>query len=225
LRELASPEFRSLFAGLLCTIDLANEPVRTYDALAGFRPPVIDFLLPHGNWTRPPPGILTGSALTPYADWLLAIFDRWYDAPRRKTGIRVFEEIINVLLGGCSRVEGIGTSAGAMVVIETDGMIEQSDMLTSAFEGASATGMHVSSDSFDDVLSSPRSSWLRAGLAGQCRSCELRAACGGGLFAHRYRAGNGFDNPSVYCADLYRLITVIRGRLANDLRELRQRVR
>jgi len=26
--------------------------------------------------------------------------------------------------------------------------------------------------------------------------------CGGGLYAHRYRSGLGFANPSVYCADL-----------------------
>jgi len=34
-------------------------------------------------------------------------------------------------------------------------------------------------------------------------------ACGGGLYAHRYKSGNGFDNPSVYCADLKVLIPMI----------------
>jgi uncharacterized protein len=36
-------------------------------------------------------------------------------------------------------------------------------------------------------------------------------SCGGGLYAHRYRADNGFDNPSAYCPDLLKLITHIRG--------------
>ena len=36
--------------------------------------------------------------------------------------------------------------------------------------------------------------------------------CGGGLYAHRFGRGNGFDNPSVYCADLARLIVGIRYR-------------
>ena len=34
---------------------------------------------------------------------------------------------------------------------------------------------------------------------------------------HRYRAGDGFRNPSVYCADLTRLITHIHRRVGADL--------
>jgi uncharacterized protein len=30
----------------------------------------------------------------------------------------------------------------------------------------------------------------------------VRQVCGGGLYAHRYEPNIGFDNPSVYCADL-----------------------
>jgi uncharacterized protein len=36
------------------------------------------------------------------------------------------------------------------------------------------------------------------------------AQCGGGLRAHRYRTGSGYDNPSVYCADLKELIESMR---------------
>jgi uncharacterized protein len=168
--------------------------------------------------------------VTPYADWLIAVFDRWYGAPARETGVRIFEEIINVLLGGHSRLEGIGLSPAAMVVIETDGSIERSDTLASAFEGAAATGLHVSRDPLDAALrpadARDRQDNTR-GLSGPCRACEIRAVCGGGLRAHRFRAGGsgtGFDNPSVYCADLYRLITYIRARLAADVAGVRRRV-
>ncbi|MGH3248417.1 MAG: aKG-HExxH-type peptide beta-hydroxylase, partial [Trebonia sp.] len=34
--------------------------------------------------------------------------------------------------------------------------------------------------------------------------------CGGGLYAHRYRTGSGFDNPSVYCGDLEKIISHVR---------------
>jgi uncharacterized protein len=43
-------------------------------------------------------------------------------------------------------------------------------------------------------------------LSAQCRACPVVRVCGGGLYAHRYRASNGFDNPSVYCADLKALV-------------------
>jgi uncharacterized protein len=210
---LGSPEFRPLFAGLLCVVDLRNDPVRTYEALLACGPPTVDFLLPHGNWSTPPPGL-------GYADWLIAVFDRWYGAPTRETGVRLFEEIAHVLLGGRSRVEGIGVSPALQVVVETDGMIEQSDILASAFEGAAVTGLHVARDSFDAALRLPDVRARQAGVAGLpavCRACDLHVVCGGGLRAHRYREGAGFDRPSVYCADLYRLIRHVRGRLARDL--------
>ncbi|HEV2783686.1 MAG TPA: FxsB family cyclophane-forming radical SAM/SPASM peptide maturase [Actinophytocola sp.] len=225
LRLLGAPEYRGLFRGLLCTVDLANDPVDTYRALLEFTPPAVDFLLPHGNWTSPPPGRVPGSAETPYADWLITVFDRWYDAPLRETRVRLFEEIINVLLGGRSRVEGIGLSPALMVVIETDGTIEQSDILASAFEGAAATGLHVARDSFDAALTLPDVLARQTGSAGlpaTCRACRLRTVCGGGLRAHRFRAGAGFDNPSVYCPDLFRLITHVRARLADDLAAVRR---
>lgn len=220
LRRLAAPEYRHLFGGLLATIDVRNDPVRTYEALLEFDPPAIDLLLPHGNWTRPPPRRLPGAPATPYAGWLIAVFDRWYHAPRRETGIRLFEEIIHLLLGGASSAEAVGLSPAGMVVIETDGGVEQSDMLKSAYAGAPATGLHVSRDPFDAALALPSVAARQIGaraLAAGCRACRIHQVCGGGLYAHRYRAGTGFANPSVYCPDLYRLIGHIERTVAADL--------
>src|SRR5690606_34532402 len=76
---LTSDAYRHLFAGLLCTIDLANDPVTTYEALLEFAPPSVDFPLPHGNWGTPPPGWSAEDA--PYGEPLIKVFDRWYDAP------------------------------------------------------------------------------------------------------------------------------------------------
>ena len=51
----------------------------------------------------------------------------------------------------------------------------------------------------------------------QCRACPVMDICGGGLYPHRYREGAGFRNPSVYCADLLRLITHVQERVIGDL--------
>src|ERR1700688_3248230 len=64
---------------------------------------------------------------TPYADWLIAIFDRWYREPR--TAIRLFEEIITLILTGRSSGEVVGLAPSTVVVVETDGSIEQIDSL------------------------------------------------------------------------------------------------
>ncbi len=153
LRRLVDGRHRHLFSGLLCTIELRNDPVETYESLAAFEPPRIDFLLPHGTWESPPPGRIPGAAPTPYADWLIAIFDQWYPAPL--TRIRLFEEIMHLILGGTSGTETIGLAPSRIVVVETDGAIEQGDMLKVAYPGAPETGLHVDRDPFDAALLLP----------------------------------------------------------------------
>jgi uncharacterized protein len=210
--------FPHLYSGLLCTIDLRNDPVSTYEALAGFDPPKIDFLLPHGTWVRPPPGRVPDATQTPYADWLIAVFDHWYPAPR--TRVRLFEEIMSLLLGGKSDSEVVGLSPARMVVIETDGSIEQADTLKAAFDGAPATGLHLRGAPLDTALLLPAIAARQLGfqaLAPKCRTCRVHQVCGGGLYAHRYQTGTGFANPSVYCPDLIRLIGHIRNRIQADL--------
>jgi uncharacterized protein len=223
LRALAAGPYHHLFSGLLCTIDVRNDPLRTYEALLEFDPPAIDFLLPHGNWAAPPPFRDTGSATTPYADWLIQIFDRWYDSPVLQTDVRLFREIIRLLLGSPSRAETVGVSPVRMVVIETDGSIEQSDILKSAYQSAAETRLHVLTDSLDRALLHPSIVARQIGeqaLSPVCRSCDIVSICGGGLYAHRYSPATGFAEPSVYCPDLYRLITYISERCERDVARL-----
>jgi uncharacterized protein len=218
LERLTREDFRHLFSGLLCTIDLRSDAIATYEALAAFGPPKIDFLLPHGTWESPPPGRVPGAAETPYADWLIRVFDHSYRAP--KTRVRLFEEIMHLLLGGESAAEMVGLGPARMVVIETDGAIEQADTLKAAYPGAPQTGLHVAGDRLDAALLLPGMAARQLGeqaLSGACRGCRIRRVCGGGLYAHRYRSGTGFANPTVYCPDLMRLIDHIRETMDSDI--------
>ncbi|MFD0773598.1 FxsB family cyclophane-forming radical SAM/SPASM peptide maturase [Streptomonospora algeriensis] len=229
LRRLAAPDTRDLFSGLLCTIDLDSDPLRVYEALLAFAPPAIDFLLPHGNWTSPPPGRVPGNpGSTPYADWLTSVFDRWYAAAPPPTRIRMFQEVMHLLLGGAGHSETVGLSPVRLVVITTDGSLEQVDTLKSAFAGATETGLNVRDSDLDAALRHPAVAARQLGarsLAAECRACPLHRVCGGGYYPHRYREGSGFANPSVYCPDLAALIRRIRARLSADLRELREDAR
>ncbi len=218
LGRLTASRYRHLFSGLLCTIELRNDPVATYEALAAFEPPRIDFLLPHGTWEAPPPGRGPGAVGTPYAEWLIAVFDHWFLAPR--TRIRLFDEIMGLLLGDEAQAEMVGLAPSRLVVIETDGAIEQGDTLKVAYDGAPQTGLHVTRDGLDQALQLPGVAARQLGeraLCAECRVCHIRQICGGGLYAHRYRAVTGFANPSVYCPDLMRLIGHIRQRVEADI--------
>ncbi|MEV4378082.1 MULTISPECIES: FxsB family cyclophane-forming radical SAM/SPASM peptide maturase [Streptosporangium] len=224
LRRLTGGPFHHLFSGLLCTIDVRNDPLATYEALLEFDPPAVDFLLPHGNWSTPPPFRVPEAGVTPYADWLIPIFDRWYGSVADQTEVRLFREIMRLLTGGASRSETVGLSPARMAVVETDGSIEQSDILKSSYHGAAATRLHLLRDSFDAALTHPSMAARQIGelaLAPVCLACDIHSVCGGGLYAHRYSEAAGFLGPSVYCPDLYRLITHIRTRLARDVARLK----
>jgi uncharacterized protein len=213
---LGSPEYREIYAGILCTIDPSNDPVATFESLLKFSPPAVDLLLPHANWSCPPPG-------SGYADWLIAVFERWYSAPAEETRIRIFAELIQLILGQPGAVEGLGLQPSTLIVVETDGTIKQLDSLSSTYPGAAETGRHVFTDSFDAALEHPTTVARQIGtdaLSPQCQACAVMEICGGGLYSHRFRSGEGFRNPSVYCADLIRLITYVSERVSRDLHRI-----
>jgi uncharacterized protein len=207
---LLRDRFAGLYAGLLCTIDVANDPAAVFDALVALAPPRVDFLLPHATWDAPPRR--SAGAAAEYGDWLIAVYDRWR-AAGRPVEVRTFASVISTSGGGQSLTEALGLGPSRLAVIETDGSYEQADSLKVAFAGATATGLHVLRDPVDSVLGHAGIAARQQGLEGlsrTCRQCPVVTSCGGGLYAHRFRSGTGFSNPSVYCADLLKLITHIR---------------
>jgi uncharacterized protein len=204
--DLLRRSHKQLYAGLLCTIDVRNDPLAVYEALVALEPPRVDFLLPHATWDTPPPRP-SGKDDT-YAEWLIRIHERWV-ADGMPMAIRMFDSINSMAIGEFSGTESLGLTPSDLVVIETDGSYEQADSLKTAYDGAPATGLDVYQHSLADVARHPgvvaRQQGLQA-LAAECQKCPLVRNCGGGLYAHRYKSGSGFTNPSVYCSDLQVLI-------------------
>lgn len=214
LALLRQDRYRHLYQGLLCTVDVANDPRAVFDALTALQPPRIDFLLPHATWETPP--ARPDGRPDAYARWLLQVFDRW-EARGRPVPVRMFDSLLSTLRGGPSLTESLGLAPTDLVVVETDGTLEQADSLKTAHEGAAATGFDVFTHTFDEVAAHPGIRARQAGLAGvsaPCRRCPVVRSCGGGLYAHRYKAANGFDNPSVYCTDLRQLVDGVEARTA-----------
>lgn len=217
LELLRAPAFRHLYAGILCTIDIANDPEAVYAGLVAQAPPRLDLLLPHATWRNPPdrpPG--AGGAAgrlhmdTSYADWLLRIYRRWTQQGRPMP-IRLFDSLLSAARGGPSFTEALGTDPADLLVIDTDGSWTQPDSMKTVRDGADATGMQVTEHTVDEVARHAQIAARQGGLAAlcpTCRACPVVRICGGGLYAHRYGPG-GFDNPSVYCADLKELITTV----------------
>lgn len=204
-----------LLQGALAVIDVSSDPVRTYRAIeaCGFRS--VDFLFPHGTWERLPKGKSgddrTPRAAAPYADWLLMIYEVW-SADDSRMRVRIFDDIIHLLLGGGQSFEMLGLSPARLAVVEADGSLELVDHIGVTYEGAADTGANVTRNAIDDLLKHPGVTARQLGkkaLPTQCLSCTLVDTCGAGLITHRYDHANGFLNPTVYCADLYKLISAI----------------
>jgi uncharacterized protein len=104
------------------------------------------------------------------------------------------------------------------LVIETDGGIHANDALRSGAEALDASGLNVLHNDLDDLCRGPQ--LVRDLIAGAipspdaCRSCRDFKICGGGYMPHRYSRARGFNNPSVWCADILKLFAYARAKLA-----------
>jgi uncharacterized protein len=196
------------FAGILAVIDIEADPICTFDSLAVFGPPQIDFLLPHATWDNLPSG-RAHSSDTRYGDWLVTVFDAWFNGRSRHISIRTFDEIIEHLLGGPGRLETLGLEPVSLMTINVDGSIEGVDTLKAAYPGAQVLGLNVFDNSLDEALAHASMRMRQAGLRSlgtRCVDCSIVSTCGGGYLPHRHSRANAYRNPSVYCNDLAKLI-------------------
>lgn len=226
LAFLTRPPLQQYWSGFLSVVDLRDDPLEVYRFLASHNPRTIEFLLPLGNYEVPPPGKTHSLTDTPYADWLIAIFDEWWRAPGQTIVIRRFRDIIALMAGSTNVSEEWGLEPIGLAIIETNGSMEAVDTLKTTFSGASDLGLDLFSNSIQDLLKHPKvkvrqERWSQ--LCQACQSCPVVSVCGGGYYPDRYSRQNGFQNPSVYCADLSRLIHHIHDVVSRDLHDLKQR--
>ena len=198
-------------AGILAVVNIENDPIETFDALASLGVVNIDLLLPHFNWDRPPPRSLAQSSPA-YGQWFGTIWDAWLGGRHSQMKIRFLDNIVARLVGHPGLYEQMSESPVALITINSDGAIEGVDTLKSTGTGVQKTGLNVLDHSIDDVLSHQlylsRQDW-KAALPDACGECDIKRICAGGYLPHRYRTGTGFNNTSVYCDDLYHLVTKI----------------
>lgn len=197
--------------GILAVVDIENDPIETFDALAALGIVNVDLLLPHHNWDRRPP-IPPAGAMPAYGQWFGAVWDAWVGGRHSHLRIRFLDNIVARLVGHPGLYEQMSEAPVALITINTDGAIEGVDTLKSTGTGVQKTGLNVLDHSIDDVLAHPlylaRQDW-QASLPDACAGCSIKRICAGGYLPHRYRSGMGFNNTSVYCDDLFHLVTKI----------------
>jgi uncharacterized protein len=167
------------------------------------------------------PDITHDDTYTSIASYYIALFDLWYDEWRQRgIAVRYLQTIIRGLLDTFSTTTPAGYNPVETFTVLTDGALEPVDVLRIAGNGSTQTSLSVLTHSFQDLTHDP--GWQEAyratlDLPVVCQECEYRVACGGGYLPHRWSRVKGYNNPSVYCADLKRIYKHIWDRIAPDL--------
>jgi len=205
-----------LVSGVQAVIDLDSDPEAVLDALGAFQPPLIELSQPFGNHDNPP---RDGEARHALGTWLRRAFDHWERTPELR-GIRVgiLADALRAIMTERPASEWFPGVPQGFIVVATDGSYEGLDTLKIVGEEGRVLGMSVHSHSIQDALDHHYIQ-LRAGgggLCAECSACPISRWCAGGYFPTRYGRGRGFDNPSVYCADLKALFGHLGGWLAGQ---------
>ena len=197
--------------GILSVINIEVNPEELYEKYKVLKIRHINFLLPDGTHDNLPKGF--DSNRTEYADWLIELFDIWFnDRDRDKPQITIFNQILHRILGGDSEFEYFGGGKNINLIIETNGAIEPQDSLKACGEGFTKTNLNIQYHALEDSLKQPLIQFCiesQQNLCEQCKQCSVVEVCQGGFITHRYSAENGFLNPSIYCGDLERIISYI----------------
>lgn len=205
---------------VLCVIDPGRPGLDVYRHFRRLGVQRMNFLLPdvsHDSKAL----FYGGRGATPVADYLLPIFDAWLEEDDPDIEIRIFRGLIRMLMGGEGETDAFGNLLTGYLVVETDGSIETLDALRVCEHGLNRSGLTVLEHGFDDLEAGlpivHQAVHLGFPLCATCQACPERDICGGGYVPHRYARANGFDNPSVWCADILKLLAHIRSRLPADV--------
>lgn len=230
--ELLNNSYDHIFAGILAVIDIENDPSETVDLFASMGARRIDFILPHGNYRNPPPGMKTKEQRmkAPYGEWMVEAF-RAQEKYRHWQRLRMADSILSLMAGKGSELESMGLLKRiGSVVIQTNGAYELNDYLkTTNPDQVANTGKNIFEHSFSEIEEYVNEKAGRLGamaLPHACEPCRLKSVCGGGNFAHRYSSEGltlqeKFDNPTIYHYDYIKMISyfwgVLHGRGMEDI--------
>lgn len=209
-----------IYAGVLAVIEPTSDPGDVYAFLKNLGAPSIDFLYRDGNHSLLPYGKASFQS-SEYGHWLCGLLDAYLADPD-PVPIRLLDDMMKLILGGTGTKEGVGDADFGIVVIDTDGSVTKNDTLKSNFGGADRFRQpwSVHTHRLTDIVNSAEFAEyhaLQRPTAACCLSCPELEVCGGGMPVNRWRNDNGYENPSVYCADQLMLVRHIRERLTSLL--------
>ncbi len=198
------------YLDIACVINVNDAPEKVYTSFKKMKASMVNYIIP--DYTHDNYPYAANENETPMADWLIRLFDIWINDPNRYK-ILMFNGLINGLIG----ISKSDDNESRVLVVETNGEIEAIDSLKACGHGFTKSNMNVKTHTFSDILYSPLGKLYfedsTTKLPGKCLQCPVMNICRGGRLVHRFKKDNGFNNPSVYCEDMIKLISHIQHKM------------
>lgn len=202
---------------ILSVINTQQSPNTFYNSLKSLNANYIDCLLPDATYET------YNAEYRGIGLWLIQLFDIWF-ADKSRLRIRLFEAIVHLLLDSSSPVGGemFGNTLNGVLDIRPDGIIDIPDTLRICDVHFLESRYSIFINKLIDITSekiykkyyfSHKDQYLSV----QCNNCIVKGVCGGGLLAHRFSKEREFDNPSVYCFDLFLLIKHVQNKIFGEM--------
>lgn len=205
--------------GVLSVINTHISPMEFYDYFKSIGVLYIDCLLPDANYET------YNSSNNGIGIWLCQLFDIWF-GDKKRFSIRMFESIIKLILQPESSVGGemFGNTENGVIDIDPNGTIDVPDTLRICNIKLRDKKYTIFSNQLtdicdEDIFQKFYYSHSDNYISSKCKLCVIRKICGGGLLAHRFSKKRLFNNPSVYCHELYLLIMQIQRKLCSQMKE------
>lgn len=205
--------------GIIIVANRNIPPFELYSFLKEIDTPSVNILLPDLNYANYHKFYNKHDGKLSYGDWLIELYKLW-KADLTKPKISMFRNIIDMILGVVKGDEMIGRVKSGAVCIESDGAIEIVDPLRICGNGFTRNSLNVYSNEIEDISTEQVFNLYYHGhdlLCKKCLNCQIVNVCGGGYFGNRFSTDNGFDNPSIYCDDLRKIITHIQNDICDSL--------
>ncbi|MEI7486707.1 MAG: radical SAM protein [Chryseobacterium sp.] len=211
--------------GVLSVVNLNITPLELYEEFKNLNIPSFNLLLPDGHFDKLPDDFLKEKVnthdYTPYADWLIELFTIWKSDPDRPN-MRFFKTLIQLIAGEEVGDQMVGLKKNGVAVVETNGNLEVADSIRACYEGITRNDINIHTHEIGSILEDPLFDiYINSHqmVSEKCLNCPIYEICGGGFLLNRYSNENGFDNPTIYCHDMIKLVSYIQNDLINSLPE------
>lgn len=186
---------------ILCVVTSAsaNHPVELFDFFIKNGIKSIDFL-PCSKINRTT-GRVFDDGVSPqaYADFMIKVFNRWWQLNDPTIRIRYFENVLQGLLGGRPTLCKFAATCSHFLTIDTDGTVYPCDDFVE--EPDFAYGNILETDLKVMMAGERRARFVKEVMqVGRvCSDCKWFEICKGGCSYYRYMRHGRFDNVNYYC--------------------------